>query len=150
MQRQGRTAALNMLGNREKFTAVPFFWSQHYDVSINYIGHAERWDEISVDGDITARDCLLRFKREGRTLAVASIFHDLESLEAEAEMERLPSTENGITPSNPTTIRCSYSRTTPNRSLQHLGRFTTSLQDRFSSRCQPNEGSIRTLQFHPF
>jgi len=86
-ERQGRTAALNMLGHREKFTAVPFFWSQHYDVPLNYVGHAERWDEISVDGDVAARDCLLRFKREGRTLAVASIFRDLESLEAELEME---------------------------------------------------------------
>jgi NADPH-dependent 2,4-dienoyl-CoA reductase/sulfur reductase-like enzyme/nitrite reductase/ring-hydroxylating ferredoxin subunit len=86
-ERQGRTAALNMLGHREKFAAVPFFWSQHYDVPINYVGHAERWDEISVDGDVAARDCLLRFKREGRTLAVASIFRDLESLEAELEME---------------------------------------------------------------
>ncbi|TIR71604.1 MAG: pyridine nucleotide-disulfide oxidoreductase, partial [Mesorhizobium sp.] len=87
-ERQGRTAALNMLGHREKFAAVPFFWSQHYDVPINYVGHAERWDEISVDGDVAARDCLLRFKREGRTLAVASIFRDLESLQAELEMER--------------------------------------------------------------
>ena len=87
-ERQGRTAALNMLGHREKFAAVPFFWSQHYDVPINYVGHAERWDEISVDGDVAARDCLLRFKREGRTLAVASIFRDLQSLEAELEMER--------------------------------------------------------------
>ncbi|TIO37739.1 MAG: pyridine nucleotide-disulfide oxidoreductase, partial [Mesorhizobium sp.] len=69
-ERQGRTAALNMLGHREKFAAVPFFWSQHYDVPINYVGHPERWDEISVDGDVAARDCLLRFKREGRTLAV--------------------------------------------------------------------------------
>ncbi len=55
---------------------------------INYVGHAERWDEIAVDGDIAAKDCLLRFKREGRTLAVASIFRDIESLEAEVEMER--------------------------------------------------------------
>ncbi|TIS41691.1 MAG: pyridine nucleotide-disulfide oxidoreductase, partial [Mesorhizobium sp.] len=54
-ERQGRTAALNMLGHREKFAAVPFFWSQHYDVPINYVGHAERWDEISVDGDVAAR-----------------------------------------------------------------------------------------------
>jgi NADPH-dependent 2,4-dienoyl-CoA reductase/sulfur reductase-like enzyme/nitrite reductase/ring-hydroxylating ferredoxin subunit len=86
-ERQGQTAALNMLGQREKFVAVPFFWSQHYDVPINYVGHAERWDEIAVDGDIGSRDCLLRFKREGRTLAVASIFRDIENLEAEAEME---------------------------------------------------------------
>ena len=87
-ERQGRTAALNMLGQGEKFAAVPFFWSQHYDVSINYVGHAGRWDEIEVDGDIAARDCLLRFKRNGRTLASASIFRDIESLEAEVAMER--------------------------------------------------------------
>ncbi|MER8854742.1 FAD-dependent oxidoreductase [Mesorhizobium australicum] len=84
---QGQTAALNMLGRREKFVAVPFFWSQHYDVPINYVGHAEQWDEIAVDGDIGAKDCLVRFKRAGRTLAVASIFRDIESLKAEVEME---------------------------------------------------------------
>ena len=87
-ERQGQTAALNMLGQREKFAAVPFFWSQHYDISINYVGHAEQWDEIVIDGDIAARDCLLRFKRDGRVLAAASIFRDLESLEAEVAMER--------------------------------------------------------------
>ncbi|BCH32945.1 pyridine nucleotide-disulfide oxidoreductase [Mesorhizobium sp. L-8-10] len=86
-ERQGRTAALNMLGHREKFDALPFFWSQHYDIPIHYVGHAERWDEISIEGDIAAKDCLLRFKRNGRTLAAASIFRDLESLEAEVAME---------------------------------------------------------------
>ncbi|KUM26168.1 pyridine nucleotide-disulfide oxidoreductase [Mesorhizobium loti] len=87
-ERQGQAAALNMLGHREKFVAVPFFWSQHYDVPINYVGHAERWDEIAVEGDVAARDCLLRFKRAGRMLAAASIFRDVESLEAEVAMER--------------------------------------------------------------
>ena len=87
-ERQGQTAALNMLGEREKFTAVPFFWSQHYDIPINYVGHAEKWDEIAVDGDIAAKDCLLRFKRNGRVLAVASIFRDVASLEVEVAMER--------------------------------------------------------------
>ncbi|MET3593969.1 NADPH-dependent 2,4-dienoyl-CoA reductase/sulfur reductase-like enzyme/nitrite reductase/ring-hydroxylating ferredoxin subunit [Mesorhizobium shonense] len=87
-ERQGQAAALNMLGYREKYVAVPFFWSQHYDVPINYVAHAERWEEIVVEGDIAARDCLLRFKRGGRTLAAASIFRDVESLEAELAMER--------------------------------------------------------------
>jgi apoptosis-inducing factor 3 len=87
-ERQGQTAALNMLGRREAFTAVPFFWSQHYDIPINYVGHAPAWDELAIEGDIRAKDCLLRFRRGGRLLAVASIFRDIESLEAEAEMER--------------------------------------------------------------
>jgi NADPH-dependent 2,4-dienoyl-CoA reductase/sulfur reductase-like enzyme/nitrite reductase/ring-hydroxylating ferredoxin subunit len=89
-ERQGQTAALNMLGHREKFTAVPYFWSQHYDVPINYVGHAENWDEVSIDGEIAARDCLLRYKRNGRVLAAASIYRDVESLEAELTMERHP------------------------------------------------------------
>ena len=69
-------------------TAVPFFWSQHYDIPINYVGHAEKWDEIAIDGDVASRDCLLRFKRNGRVLAVASIFRDVENLQAEVTMER--------------------------------------------------------------
>jgi NADPH-dependent 2,4-dienoyl-CoA reductase/sulfur reductase-like enzyme/nitrite reductase/ring-hydroxylating ferredoxin subunit len=87
-ERQGQTAARNMLGQREPFDAVPFFWSQHYDVPINYVGHADIWDEIAVEGDIAARDCLLRYKSKGRVLAVASIYRDLESLKAELAMER--------------------------------------------------------------
>jgi len=87
-ERQGQTAARNMLGQREVFDAVPFFWSQHYDVPINYVGHAEKWDEIAVDGNIAAKDCLLQYKRGGRVLAVASIYRDLASLEAELAMER--------------------------------------------------------------
>jgi apoptosis-inducing factor 3 len=87
-ERQGQTAALNMLGYGEKFDAVPFFWSQHYDVPINYVGHAEQWDEIAIDGDIAGKDCLLRFRRNGRTLAAVTIFRDVESLQAELAMER--------------------------------------------------------------
>jgi NADPH-dependent 2,4-dienoyl-CoA reductase/sulfur reductase-like enzyme len=87
-ERQGQTTALNMLGYREKFTAVPFFWSQHYDVPINYVGHAGTWDELTIDGDIAAKNCLLRYKRNGRTLAVASIYRDVESLTAELNMEK--------------------------------------------------------------
>jgi NADPH-dependent 2,4-dienoyl-CoA reductase/sulfur reductase-like enzyme/nitrite reductase/ring-hydroxylating ferredoxin subunit len=87
-ERQGATAALNMLGQRQAFDAVPFFWSQHYDVPINYVGHAESWDEIAVDGNIAGRDCVLRYKKGGRVLAVTSIYRDHDSLEAEVAMER--------------------------------------------------------------
>jgi NADPH-dependent 2,4-dienoyl-CoA reductase/sulfur reductase-like enzyme/nitrite reductase/ring-hydroxylating ferredoxin subunit len=87
-ERQGQVAARNMLGQREAFDAVPFFWSQHYDVPINYVGHAEKWDEIAVDGDIAGKDCLLKYIGGGRVLAVASIYRDLGSLEAELTMEQ--------------------------------------------------------------
>jgi NADPH-dependent 2,4-dienoyl-CoA reductase/sulfur reductase-like enzyme/nitrite reductase/ring-hydroxylating ferredoxin subunit len=87
-ERQGQTAARNMLGAREAFDAVPFFWSQHYDVPINYVGHAEKWDEIVIDGDIAGRDCLLKYKSGGRVLAVASIYRDVDSLKAELAMEQ--------------------------------------------------------------
>jgi apoptosis-inducing factor 3 len=86
-ERQGQTAAKNMLGLRERFEAVPFFWSQHYDVQISYLGHAEKWDTIAIDGDIEKKDCSISYKRDGRTLAVVTISRDLESLVAESEME---------------------------------------------------------------
>ncbi|MBV9288677.1 MAG: FAD-dependent oxidoreductase [Hyphomicrobiales bacterium] len=87
-ERQGQVAALNMLGAHERYAAVPFFWSQHYDIPINYVGHAERWDEIAIEGSIEAKDCFVRFKREGRSLAGASIFRDVDSLKAEARLEK--------------------------------------------------------------
>jgi apoptosis-inducing factor 3 len=86
-ERQGQVAAKNILGHRERFDAVPFFWSQHYDVAINYVGHAERWESVEIDGDLSARNCAVFYKRGGRTLAVATISRDLQSLQAEAAME---------------------------------------------------------------
>jgi len=86
-ERQGQIATLNMLGQPTPFRAVPFFWSQHYDVPINYVGHAEKWDKIEIDGDVMKRDCLVRYRKDGRILAVASIYRDHDSLEADAEME---------------------------------------------------------------
>jgi hypothetical protein len=76
-----------MMGQREKFTAVPYFWSQHYDVQINYVGHAEGWDQIAIEGSIPGRDCVVQFKRNGRTLALATISRGRDSLQAELAME---------------------------------------------------------------
>jgi len=79
-----------MLGAREAFTQAPFFWSAHYDVSINYVGHAEKWDRADVDGDAGAHDVTVRFMRDDKALAVATIFRDQESLDAETRMEHSP------------------------------------------------------------
>ena len=87
-ERQGQVAARNILGQlRQPFDAVPFFWSQHYDVAISYVGHAENWDATAIDGDLAAHDCAVSFAKGGRTLAVATIGRDLQSLRAELAME---------------------------------------------------------------
>jgi len=86
-EQQGQVAARNLLGIRERFDAVPFFWTRQYGVSVKYVGHAQTWDETVVDGNFENRNCAVTFKRAGRTLAVATISRDLQSLQAEAAME---------------------------------------------------------------
>jgi NADPH-dependent 2,4-dienoyl-CoA reductase/sulfur reductase-like enzyme/nitrite reductase/ring-hydroxylating ferredoxin subunit len=87
-ERQGQTAARNMLGQREPFDAVPFFWTEQHDLGIAYVGHAEEWDDVEIDGSIEARDCSVTYFRDGRKLAVAVVHRDLEGLRAEVEFER--------------------------------------------------------------
>ena len=87
-ERQGQVAALNMLGGRERFDAVPFFWSQHFDVTIRYVGHAEKWDRIEVNGSLAARDASVSFVHGDRTIAVATIGRDRACLEAELALEQ--------------------------------------------------------------
>jgi apoptosis-inducing factor 3 len=86
-ERMGQVAAKNILSHSEKFDAVPFFWSQHYDVAINYVGHAGKWDAVEIDGNLDARDCSVVYKKGGRTLATVTISRDLQSLQAEVAME---------------------------------------------------------------
>jgi len=86
-ERMGQAAARNILGARERFDDVPFFWSAHYDVSINYVGHAEKWDATVVDGDPAKHDVAVRFDAAGKPLALATIFRDEQSLAFELEME---------------------------------------------------------------
>ena len=77
-----------MLGRREVFDAVPFFWSMHYDIPILYVEHAKDWDFSEIDGDLKAKDCRATYRRAGRILAVATIGRYAENLRAEVELER--------------------------------------------------------------
>jgi NADPH-dependent 2,4-dienoyl-CoA reductase/sulfur reductase-like enzyme/nitrite reductase/ring-hydroxylating ferredoxin subunit len=87
-QRQGQVAACNMLGLRQRFDAVPFFWSQHFDTTIAYVGHAEQWDRLDIEGDPGAHDCAVSFWRDGRKLAMATVGRDRDSLRAEMAFEQ--------------------------------------------------------------
>jgi NADPH-dependent 2,4-dienoyl-CoA reductase/sulfur reductase-like enzyme/nitrite reductase/ring-hydroxylating ferredoxin subunit len=87
-ERQGQTAARNMLGRKEPFDAAPFFWSQHYDVTISYVGHAAAWDQTEIAGKIEDGDCVVAYLEKGKKIAVATISRDLDSLRAEAEFEK--------------------------------------------------------------
>jgi apoptosis-inducing factor 3 len=86
-QRQGQAAARNILGAAEPYGQVPFFWSAHYDVSVNYVGHAERWDRVEVAGEAGKHDVAVRLIQNGETKALATIFRDQESLVFERSVE---------------------------------------------------------------
>jgi apoptosis-inducing factor 3 len=89
-ERQGQTAARNILGQRERFEAVPFFWTEQYDFSLAYVGHAERFDKAEIKGQLDAEkhDCTITYSRGGKKLAVALVRRDLEGLRAEVEFEK--------------------------------------------------------------
>ena len=87
-QRQGQTAARNILGARERLEAPPFFWSNHFDLHIRYVGHGSGDDEVNVSGDLKAKDASVIFRSRGKTTAVASMGRDLENLKAELALER--------------------------------------------------------------
>jgi NADPH-dependent 2,4-dienoyl-CoA reductase/sulfur reductase-like enzyme len=87
-QRQGQTAARNILGAEEPFDAVPFFWSSHYDMSVSYVGHAQSWDRIDVSGSLVDRDATVTVYRGDAALAVATVGRDRGSLMAEVALEQ--------------------------------------------------------------
>jgi NADPH-dependent 2,4-dienoyl-CoA reductase/sulfur reductase-like enzyme len=87
-ERQGQTAARNILGARERFTAPPFFWSNHFDLHIHYVGHGSRTDQATLSGNLKAKDASVLFRDGDKLTAVASVGRDLENLKAELALER--------------------------------------------------------------
>jgi apoptosis-inducing factor 3 len=87
-ERQGQTAVRNMLGRRERFDAVPLFWTQQHELTLSYIGHARQWDRVEIDGSIDGRDATVTYSRGGRKLAALTIGRDRDGLAAEFELEQ--------------------------------------------------------------
>ena len=94
-ERQGQTAAGNVLGRRRRFDAVPFFWTEQYDFALAYVGHAEGFDETEIDGALSGHDCTISFRRRGRKLATAVVHRDLVGLRAEVEFEKVIAQHRG-------------------------------------------------------
>lgn len=86
-ERQAQIAAANMLGAGLRFNATPFFWSNHYEHSIRFVGHSSRWDAIKIDGSISKANFTARYYLDGRLLAAASLGRDRENLEIHAEFD---------------------------------------------------------------
>ncbi len=86
-ERQGQAAARAILGRGSAYRDVPFFWSQHHDVTLGYVGHAPGWDRIATSGSLEAHDYAAFYVRGGRVLAVLAVGRDQLLLRAEAALE---------------------------------------------------------------
>lgn len=87
-ERQGQVAAHNILGRHERFDYIPFFWTEQYDFSLAYVGHAEKWDSAEIVGSLDARACTIIYRRDGRELAKAFVHRDFDGLRTELEFEQ--------------------------------------------------------------
>jgi NADPH-dependent 2,4-dienoyl-CoA reductase/sulfur reductase-like enzyme/nitrite reductase/ring-hydroxylating ferredoxin subunit len=87
-QRQGQCVASDMLGLGVPFNDVPFFWTQHYDVTLSYVGHAGGDAQIEVIGNLEKQDATVVYQQGGRVAAVLTVGRDHQSLEIEAALER--------------------------------------------------------------
>ena len=86
-ERQGEVAAANMVGMTRRFDSAPFFWTDQYGTVIRYVGHASRWDEVIVDGDIDGGSFTIRYFSDGLHRASASVGRDRDNLEDELVLE---------------------------------------------------------------
>jgi NADPH-dependent 2,4-dienoyl-CoA reductase/sulfur reductase-like enzyme/nitrite reductase/ring-hydroxylating ferredoxin subunit len=75
-QQHGRVAALNMLGRHASFDAVPVFWTIQYMKRLDYVGHAESWDDIIVHGDPRKPQFLAYYVKDGHVIAAAGMDRD--------------------------------------------------------------------------
>ena len=89
---QGRIAAHNMAGKKTPYDSVPFFWTRQFDVGLLYVGHAQQWDDIIYQGDVSAQDFLAFYVKENRVLAVAGMNRDREmaAIEELLRLDRMP------------------------------------------------------------
>jgi 3-phenylpropionate/trans-cinnamate dioxygenase ferredoxin reductase subunit len=87
-ERQGEVAAANMLGRRQRFDAVPFFWTEQFGVSLRYVGNGRGWDRFETDGDIEAGEFIVRYYDGDTHIASAGVGRDLDILKDARRLEQ--------------------------------------------------------------
>ncbi len=92
-ERQGQVAALNMMGDKIPFQDVPFFWTKHYDVSIGYVGHSDRFDRMDLMGNMERQDFAVAFYEDLEVAALLTVGRDRESLLVEEALAKFDQTE---------------------------------------------------------
>lgn len=97
---QGRIAADNMLHQYTKDRQiardiVPFFWSGQYDLKLRYVGHAEQWNEVYIDGDLDKPEFLAFYLKDSKVMAVAGINRDRDIVAISELMrqQKMPDTQ---------------------------------------------------------
>jgi 3-phenylpropionate/trans-cinnamate dioxygenase ferredoxin reductase subunit len=71
--KQGAAAARSMLGQGTPYDEVPWFWSDQYDVNLQYAGFGAEWDELVVRGRLEERDCIAFYLKKRQILAALAV-----------------------------------------------------------------------------
>jgi 3-phenylpropionate/trans-cinnamate dioxygenase ferredoxin reductase subunit len=66
---QPSVAARGMLGKDASYDRLPYFFSDQYEVGMEYTGYAADWDEVVFRGDVAAREFIAFWLKDGRVLA---------------------------------------------------------------------------------
>jgi NADPH-dependent 2,4-dienoyl-CoA reductase/sulfur reductase-like enzyme/nitrite reductase/ring-hydroxylating ferredoxin subunit len=78
-QQQARVAAHNMLGGDEMYGDVPFFWTYHYGKRFEYLGHAQHWERILIEGRPEQQDFIALFTEGDAVVAVLACGRERET-----------------------------------------------------------------------
>jgi 3-phenylpropionate/trans-cinnamate dioxygenase ferredoxin reductase subunit len=82
---QGATAGRNLLGKGEVYDRLPYFYSDQYDVGLEYVGYATEWDDVVFRGNVEKREFIAFWVRNERVVAAMNcniwdVVDDLKAL----------------------------------------------------------------------
>ena len=101
---QGPAAARNMLDRNDPYDNLPYFFSDQYDVGMEYAGYATEWDEVVFRGDVDAREFVAFWLAGGRVIAgmnvnVWDVIDDIQAIirsKATVEPDSLKDTDTPL------------------------------------------------------